>query len=411
MTSLGLLPAQQEMIKSKALYTCFVGGYGSGKSQSLVSNAIRDAAENPSSKVGIFAPTYDLLRLILIPRLQETLDYLGIDYVYNKTESTFHCQGIADFICRSLDNPQRIVGFEVVSSHIDELDTLPEDKAKDAWQKVMARTRAVSNDGKNKVFAYTTPEGLGFCYKQWAKNTDKNYRIVRAKTRDNPFLPKGYVENLEASYPAALIKAYLDGEFCNLTEGLVYYNYDRKLNEAIAKFHQSNLPIRVGMDFNVGKMCAVAGIYHNGYIYVLDELVNVYDTPQMITRIKNRWGNNCIIYPDASGDSRSTATSKTDIALLKEHFKVKAPRKNPEVRDRVNTIIGAFCNAKKERRLKVDLNCVNLVEALENQSYNQKTGQPDKSKGFDHINDALGYLVWGLLGEKSGVRSSGVRFY
>ena len=36
--------------------------------------------------------------------------------------------------------------------------------------------------------------------------------------------------------------------------------------------------------------------------------------------------------------------------------------------------------------------CPTLIESLERQSYN-KSGEPDKQGGFDHLNDALGYFI------------------
>ncbi len=404
---IGLLPAQKEMILSTEPYTCFLGGYGSGKTQALVSCAIKDAARNPRGKIGCFSPTYDLLRLTLVPRIEETLTGLGVEFRYNKTESTFYCNGIGDIILRSLDNPARIVGFEVAASHIDELDILTRDKAAEAWKKVLARTRSINSTGINPVFAYTTPEGLRFCYHTWGKNPKKGYKLIRAKTTSNPFLPPDYVQNLRDNYSEKLINAYINGEFCNITGGLVYYNYDSKLNEAKATIRKNTL-IRVGMDFNIGKMTAIATVYHQGIIYVFDEITKGYDTRSMRDEILKRWGKSVIIYPDASGQNRGTSSSKTDIALLKEYFRVKAPRQNPLIRDRVNLVNGALCNANGERRLLIDENCVNTIEAIRNQSY--KDGKPDKSTGFDHVCDALGYVVWGLLGEKSGI-SSGVRIY
>jgi hypothetical protein len=36
--------------------------------------------------------------------------------------------------------------------------------------------------------------------------------------------------------------------------------------------------------------------------------------------------------------------------------------------------------------------CPNLIEGLERQAYN-KSGEPDKTAGLDHLNDAIGYLI------------------
>ena len=53
-----------------------------------------------------------------------------------------------------------------------------------------------------------------------------------------------------------------------------------------------------------------------------------------------------------------------------------------------------------------------MIECLELQSYSEK-GEPDKEAGYDHMNDALGYLIWrefNPLFARSGKRT-GVRLY
>ena len=50
-------------------------------------------------------------------------------------------------------------------------------------------------------------------------------------------------------------------------------------------------------------------------------------------------------------------------------------------------------NGKGEVRLQVAANCKRTIECLELQSYTE-AGDPDKDAGYDHMNDALGYLVY-----------------
>jgi hypothetical protein len=54
-----------------------------------------------------------------------------------------------------------------------------------------------------------------------------------------------------------------------------------------------------------------------------------------------------------------------------------------------------------------------LIESLELQSYDEKTGLPDKQNNFDHLNDCLGYLVYrefNMIYSKAGART-GFRIY
>ena len=43
--------------------------------------------------------------------------------------------------------------------------------------------------------------------------------------------------------------------------------------------------------------------------------------------------------------------------------------------------------------LFITKSCKNLIKSLERQIYKEGTSVPDKDSGYDHFNDALGYLV------------------
>lgn len=403
-----------ELLNQTAPFPAFVGGYGAGKSTTLLAAALRDAIANPTGMVGIFAPTYDLLKLILIANAERLLTEMGIPYALNISDFIIRPKGMGTLIFRSLDNPKRIVGFEVVSSHVDELDTLPEAKARESWEKILGRTRSPNARGRNQVFAYTTPEGLGFVWKTWGKTPDPAYPLVRAKTTDNPFLQPDYVENLRRQYPDELVRAYINGEFCNLTTGTVYYAFSRALNHTHRTLTPHDRTLHVGLDFNIQHMSAAIALDDGARIEVIDEIADAYDTADVIRILKERYGDRrIIIYPDASSGNRTTASSDTDLALLKKEFTVKRGNSNPLIRDRVNVVNGLLCNANGDRQLFINtIKCPQLTEALEGQIYDKRTGQPDKEGGFDHLNDGLGYVCFGLRPPHSrSVQSSGVRIY
>lgn len=412
---LKLLPHQLAFLNLDCQYPGFIGGYGTGKSTALVARALKDAIANPTGAVGIFAPTYDLLDLVLVSKFEETFEQFGIPYDYNKSKHIIKPKGMASLIFRSLDTPKRIVGFEVCSSHIDELDTLPKAKAKESWQKVLGRTRLPNASGKNPTCVYTTPEGRAFVWEKWGKATDLRYQLIRAKSTDNPFLPDDFVDNLRADYPEELVRAYINGEFCSLTSGSVYYAYNRDLNHTNRTITDNDRTLHVGIDFNIQKMSAAIGVDDGVKIEVLEEISDAYDTADVIRILKERYGDRrtIIIHPDASSGNRNTSSSETDLALLKKEFTVKRGNSNPLIRDRVNVVNGQFCNAQGQRHLFINADkCPRLAESVESQPYDPRTGQPDKEGGFDHLNDSLGYLVWGRRADKRrSIQSSGVRIY
>jgi hypothetical protein len=153
---------------------------------------------------------------------------------------------------------------------VDELDTMPANKAQDSWRKIIARMRW--EGATNGVDVTTTPEGFRETHRLFvaepAERTDlrTTYGLVQASTRDNEAnLPKGYIQSLLDTYPAELIEAYIDGKFCNLTSGTVYNKYSRVRHESTEVIKQGE-PLFIGMDFNISKMAAtVYVIRENGW--------------------------------------------------------------------------------------------------------------------------------------------------
>ncbi len=154
--------------------------------------------------------------------------------------------------------------------------------------------------------------------------------------------------------------------------------------------------IHIGFDFNAANCSGVAALHSADSIHVFQEFVGFFDTPDIIRSIKEEFsGFKIYAYPDASGIKRSSVNAHiSDIALLKEaKFRVRAKSSNPLVRDRIASVNRAFENGK----LKVDTNkCPELTECLEQQVF-LDNGTPDKKSGYDHMVDALGYLVHYLM--------------
>ncbi|MEO0376334.1 MAG: terminase, partial [Cyanobacteria bacterium P01_A01_bin.17] len=255
---------------------------------------------------------------------------------------------------------------------------------------ILARNRQKKVYGKNSVSASTTPEGFRFCYDRWERRCGDEYVLYRAPTRSNPYLPDGYIESLQEDYPKHLLDAYLEGYFVNLTVGTVYLSFSRDKCSTSATVQPSE-PIFVGMDFNVGRMSSVIHVKRDGNPHAVDEITNGLDTPHMCRMLKEKYpGRMIYVYPDASGGSRkSVNASTTDIKILTDAgFKVRAKKKNPPIRDRINSM-----NAGFEKSYKVSIEgCPEYVRCLEQQAYD-KRGEPDKTQDLDHLPDAGGYFM------------------
>lgn len=394
---------QYDFITSKFQYPAFVAGYGAGKTEASVKRSLIGLLTHPGLSRGYYAPTYDLLRMIAFPRFEAACIELGLDYkLYKSPLNYLEVYGYGKVYFRSMDAPERIIGYEHADCDIDELDTMPTEKARKALDMITSRNRQLKpidpDTGLpflNTIGVSTTPEGFRLVYEIWKKDQKKaeanGYKIYQAPTMSNPHLPPDYIPSLRKRFPEAQLNAYLNGEFVNLTSGSVFYTFDREDNRSFETI-QPRDALYIGMDFNVQQMAAIVYVKRKGIWHAVDELVGIFDTPAMIEEIDKRYPNRSItIYPDASGDNRkSVGASETDISLLKKSgFRVKVKKKNPLVKDRILSACNAF--EKFQVMVNVDM-CPEYTSCLEQIAYDDK-GKPDKQSGFDHAIDAGTYPI------------------
>lgn len=387
-------------------FRAYVAGFGSGKTWAGCASLCKHFWEFPNVNAGYFAPTYPQIRDIFYPTIEECANDWGLSVeikTSNKEVLVYHGKEyLGMIICRSMDNPTSIVGFKIGHALVDELDTLPTDKARDAWRKIIARMRYNVPNLRNGIDVTTTPEGFKFTYEQFVKEANaspdkaKFYGLIQASTYDNEKnLPDGYIESLRQSYPPRLIEAYLNGQFVNLTSGAVYPDFDRQLNHTDITLQKGDT-LHIGMDFNVLNMSAVVHVIKNNVAYAVDEIIGARDTPTMCQIIQGRYPNHhIIIYPDASGHNTSSKSSSvSDHSILRQAgFSIKVASTNPSIKDRVNAMNALICNSQGDRRYFINTRmCPEYTDSLEKQVYD-KSGMPDKTAGHDHMNDAGGYFV------------------
>lgn len=391
----GATNPQIEFVTAQSPYPALVAGYGAGKTEGLVLRAMDLKLQYPEQNIAYYMPTYDLIKLVGYERFKLRLNQSGIKYNLNKSDHVLHIPGAGSIIFRSLDSPERIVGYQAADSLIDEIDTLKEKDAAYCWRQIVARNRQKKPDkAKNTVGIGTTPEGFRFTYARWKKDPTPKHQLIQASTYSNEKnLPEDYIDNIKSEFPEHTLDAYLMGEFVNLTSGSVYKQFDRDANWT-SEVISENEPLHIGMDFNVDNMAAIICTIRDGIPLALDEITDGVDTPWMVDAIKEKYSSHRVtVYPDASGGNRSTnGASETDLSLLRNAgFHVSAPTKNPPIKDRVLSVNSRICSGS-ERKFFVNTDkCPTLTDCLEQQPY--RNGVPDKSGGLDHPVDALGYFI------------------
>jgi hypothetical protein len=364
----------------------------------------------------IFEPTNVMLRDILIRTMNELLEEWEIPYTFRASPLPEYqlsfLEGTHTILLRTILTYQRLRGQNLCAVGFDEADTVPKKDAEQAMNMALARLRS---GNFQQFYATTTPEGHSWAFDTFKKNAKADTKLIKAKTADNPYLPEGFIESLEENYPEQLIKAYLNGDFVNLTMGQVYDRFDRNIHVCNQLPSYDNEILRVGLDFNIQNTNCVVGVRDRDKLVIIDEITKMHDTDAMAKELLRRYPNQKIlVYPDASGGNRSTNASATDISILESYgFTNMSPRSNPPIKDRVSAVNALLKNGKGEVRLAISPCCRTLIECFELQAYDEKTGEPDKQNGYDHILDSLGYLIWrefNPLYLRSG-KGTGIRLY
>lgn len=357
--------------------------------------AILKLLQNKGCNIGYYMPTYDLLKLRAMPGVEEDLTTIGLSFKTNKADYSVSVDGYGSIIFRSYDRPERIIAYETADSIVDELDTLPKDKAALVWRKISERNRQKKADNEpNTIACVTTPDQgySGFIYEKWYKKKQSGYEVIKAPTYSNPYLPDGYIEQIRANYDPLLAEMYIEGEIVSLNDKKVYHFFNREThhtNEVIKHGEQ----LHIGLDFNVGGCCAVVFVIREGKKpMALDEFVS-HDTHDFCNNLSRYKGNKIIVYPDASGKAGSTNASASDLDIIRrEGFQINAPEKNPFIRDRINVMNNKL--SKVELYVNTD-KCPEFTNALEVQGYD-KNNDPEKFKehpSIDDWNDAAGYFM------------------
>jgi len=386
------LKHQKTFLLSTAPHTALIGGYGAGKSHAGVMKTIIKKIQYNGLNVAYYLPTYALIKDIALPKFSELLTEYDIPYKINKHDNTITTP-YGKILLRNMSDPNKIVGYEVAYSMIDEADTLPKGKMADIFVRILGRNRLKLPNGEhNCVDTVSTPEGFGWLYEFFVKQPSQNKLIIRARTYDNPHLPTTYIDNLRESYSEPQFNAYINGEFVNLNSSSVYNAYNRKVNSSTETIKAEDI-LYVGLDFNITNMNAVIHVMRDKVLHAVDEIYKAFNTQDICDILKARFPFHKIyIIPDASGNARTTSGASDFTILLNNGFKIDAPRKNPNVNERVNAINLAFQNGTYYVN---DTACPNYAEALENQIY--KNGVPDKTGGYDHITEAAGYAAFKKL--------------
>lgn len=400
-------------------YIFLIGGFGCGKSYTDVQLCLflyQCYKNSPITiQIGVFGVTIKLLKQTVIADLERAFDAAGIPYKDNSQAGTLTVGNII-FVYLAMQYPDDIYAFNFTCCLVDEIDELPPEKVAAVVKAVQERNRVhmpgnrYFKDRAPFVFFSTTAQGMGGTY-NLVRKFDKDkvpYAIIRGRTQDNTSLDPQQIKLLRKLYTEDEARAYLDGEFVNLTTGRVYYAFDRKKHMCMRFPVAPNDVIYVGQDFNMGYNASCEVICRGDTMFIVDSH-HWLDMGDGLRRLREMYPTNRIVMiPDASGKEIMQGwveeASRYQIEL---HWN----NKNASITERVMAVNKALMlgqlkvmepmderSGMRGTELKDSL-IDKLLLALETRDFDD-AGKPRKGKGpeaLDHGADSMEYSTWHVL--------------
>lgn len=166
----------------------------------------------------------------------------------------------------------------------DEVDELEEDIMIEAMKSLSQRVRQIMPGHRSPyVMAASTAQGMKGFYRLYShyKKCGVGFVLVRARTQDNWYLPREYIEDLWKNFTETERKVYMEGEFLTVTQGRVIPNFDWDRNFAPESDMDLHLlpgeRVFIGQDFNSGYSRASAWVSRDSCLHC----VKYYDFPDV----------------------------------------------------------------------------------------------------------------------------------
>lgn len=375
------------------------GGAGSAKSYSTAQKIITRLIEeyDGNHKFLVCRKVATTIRVSVFQLFKDIISSLDLykEFKINKSDMTItHISSSNMLLFSGLDDIEKMKSIQGVTgiwieeaSETDKGDIL----------ELNRRLRGYTKYYKQIILTFNPISHLHWIKSHFFDNDMTNVSIYKTTYLDNSFIDDEYKKEIEdiQFYDEQQYRIYALGEWGILNQNIIHHRF-KPMEHLSDKNVNDFYRLHIGCDFNIGGcVCVVMGEDNNGISHIVDEF-STYDTENMIVELKTRYSQKDItLYPDASGENRTTNSNKTDVDMLREAgFMCNVPSGNGSVSTRYNA-----CN----RRFLLNNILVNkykarkTYEALQVHAYDEK-GKPQKfneHKGgaIDDYTDAFGYII------------------
>lgn len=416
-------------------YVAYAAGWGAGKTwagaRKLISLHVYNAVDARGRFTGVrglvVAPTYQLAATVLIPELARAMceSNLSFDFLGDQRRFCFVLPDLgtsrrpSEILIRSAERPDRIAGFEVGHVWGDEVGRWHQnenDPMDDAMLQAEGRLRDPRANFLQANYTFTHEGDATRVYQRFEEECagHPDYALYRGTSRDNPLM-RLYADEKRRDLTPELAAQYLDGRAISRRGNAVYGSFDDSKNVDERLSLSDALPLHLSVDFNIDPgMHAIIGQHFAGE----DLLTAVHeihgermDLRAMIHSLRRlievelggwRWPS-LWIFGDASGSGKWAGSGEScwDIVVQAMQlaglpYRLKVPRANPPVGDRVNAFNCALNSLDGRTRYKAHPRCKLLMRDLRQLRWSR--GEIDKTdRQLSHCADAEGYRVHYLM--------------
>lgn len=358
----------------------YMGSAGSAKSYFITQKLIYRACTQPI-KIMVCRRTAATLRNTCFSLFKDVLQKWRLTQYVKIRESNFSIlfPNGSEIIFLGLDEETKLLSLNNIGTiFVEEAFEI----SRDIFEQLNLRCRAqIANP---QIIMAWNPISKNHWLYDFCNNPPQSFILIHSTFRDNPFLPKAYVDTLQELYTRNPAKAriFCDGEWGVDAEGLVFSNWQATQFD-VGQIAQK-CELKIGIDFGyIDATAIVLSLYDakSGTIYVFDEWYRsgcqLDDTANALKMLNV---GKSLIHCD-SAEPRSIEF------LRQKGFNAKPCIKG---QNSVHARIAFLQNNK----IVVLQKCTNVIRELENFSYiKNRNGEwtEDTTHEYSHTIDALGY--------------------
>jgi len=392
------LPKQVATLESVKRYkfTLYSGSVGAGKTLLLAHAAIEACVNNPGTVGIIGSLTYTQLTNVVWTVFNEELmkyedllreNNLEFKLVTRRVESTgkmliefFNGSRIHFLAC---EDEMKLRGYTIDFFALDE----PIDIDEGVFTQLMARMRGkhLKASGRKPFALLTTNPGAEthWIYQRFFAKKGKEYNVIQTTTRENVFLPEGYVESMLEAYDADWISRFIDGKW-GAFKGQIYKNFNEKKHVGDYKNYDDIQYYIAGVDWGIRHPSGVLtiGITSDKKAIIVEEYFKSELTSKQvcdeIAKLDRKYEYRKIFVDSAA----------LDLIVQLQQRHLPALKSDKHVEPGIGKVKSMFL----KDMILIDKGCKELIRELLSYRYDKDTEKPVKRD--DDLVDALRYALF-----------------